>query len=183
MDDLDRLFRLAGNKGEADDWNGHFDPIGLILQIPPKREDYWCTPLNALTFARTGGDGTHYSLLSLPRVSRVEQPIVMTVPMSDEPNVVVGANLRDFLALGCRFGYFALEQLVYDRRETIALLKLREFDAERSPSEIRMLKRLAKTFDLRPWSDPKRHLADLRVRYLSKLALPPPPWRSRGRRS
>lgn len=173
MDDLDRLFRLAGNKGKADDWNQHFDPIGLILQIPPKREEYWCTPLNALTFARTGGDGTHYSLVSLPGVSRVEQPIVMTVPMSDAPNVIVGANLRDFLALGCRFGYFALEGLVHEPEEIIALLELREYDAEKTRSDIKMLKLLEKTFDLRPWGDHKRRLAELRTRYFSLLTVPP----------
>ncbi len=64
-DDVATLFKLAGNRGRRDDWNDYFDPIGLILQIPPKREDYWCTPLNALTFARTGGDGIEVQRYSL----------------------------------------------------------------------------------------------------------------------
>ena len=75
IDDVATLFKLAGNQGRPDDWNDHFDPIGLILQIPPKREDYWCTPLNALTFARTGGDGTHYSLASVSTSRRSDQVV------------------------------------------------------------------------------------------------------------
>jgi hypothetical protein len=173
MDDLDQLFRLAGNNGTADDWNHHFDPIGLILQIPPKCEGYWCTPLNSVTFARTGGDGTHYGLLSPPGLSRDTQPVVMTVPMSDEPNVVVGESLREFLALGCRFGYFALEGLVHQPSETLSELESGAYDQERSPDEIRMLERLQQAFDLRPWRDPKSRLAELRLRYFSKLVLPP----------
>src|SRR5262245_47987988 len=122
-DDLDTLFGLAGYRGGADDWNDHFDPIGLILQIPPKRDEDWCTPLNALTFARTGGDGTHYSLISIPNTPRAELAVVMTVPMSDAPNVVVGETLRDFSALGCRFGYFGLEGLVHQPDKTIGELE------------------------------------------------------------
>ena len=171
MDELDELLLLAGNEGQAEDWNDHFDPIGLILQIPPKRERYWCTPLHAKTFARTGGDGTHYSFLSIPRIARAERPIVMTVPMSDEPNVIVGANLREFLALGCRFGYFALEGLVYDPRETLASLKRGTYHPEATRKEIRMLKLLEKTFCVRPWPEPKKRLAELRRRYFPHIKL------------
>lgn len=38
----------------------------------------------------------------------------MTVPASGGQSVVVGADLFEFLSLGARRGYFALEQLAYD---------------------------------------------------------------------
>jgi hypothetical protein len=174
IDDVATLFKLAGNQGRPDDWNDYFDPIGLILQIPPKREDYWCTPLNALTFARTGGDGTHYSLVSVSTSRRSDQVVVMTVPMSDTPNVIVGENLRDFLALGSRFGYFALEGLVHEPDETIAALRRRKYDEEWTAREIGMLKLIERTFRLKPWTDPRKRLAELERRFYAKLKLPPP---------
>ena len=37
--------------------------------------------------------------------------------------------------LGCRFGYFALEQLAYDFDWTIDALSTGEFDAEATPAD------------------------------------------------
>ena len=112
---LQQLWDLAG--GDPDDtscdWNGTFDPVGLVLLAPPRNEGYWCTPTNSLTFAITGGDGVHYGLMAINGEFTDLSPVVMTVPMCDTPNKIVGANLKEFLALGCRYGYFALEQLVY----------------------------------------------------------------------
>lgn len=39
--------------------------------------------------------------------------------MFGRPNVVVGRGLIEFLSLGCRFGYFELDQLAYEPAETI----------------------------------------------------------------
>jgi hypothetical protein len=66
--------------------------------------------------------------------------------MSDTPNVIVGENLRDFLALGSRFGYFALEGLVHEPDETIAALRRRKYDEEWTAREIGMLKLIERTF-------------------------------------
>jgi hypothetical protein len=85
IDDVATLFKLAGNQGRPDDWNDYFDPIGLILQIPPKREDYWCTPLNALTFARTGGDC---------RRRRTRVPVPPGAPGTRDPPGGASADLR-----------------------------------------------------------------------------------------
>ena len=172
VDDLDTLFALAGNTGSPEDWNAYFDPIGLILQIPPKSEGYWCTPRNSLTFARTGGGGTHYSVMSLGGVARAEKPIIMTVPMSDDPNVVVGENLRDFLALGCRYGYFGLEGLVHQPEETLAALARGEFDSEVGEDDVGLLRHLSDTFGLRPWANPSKRLAELKKKYHPQLEVP-----------
>jgi hypothetical protein len=86
-----------------------FDPCGLILEQPPRRDYSWCTPKSALTFASTGGDGVHYSYLDLPDGT----PIVMTMPANDRLNYVVAEGFDEFLGLGFHVGWFALEQIAY----------------------------------------------------------------------
>lgn len=164
---LERLCSLTKLKWGApgSEWNDHFDPIGLILQLPPRREEYWCTPKNSTCFARTGGDGTHFSILHLPGTTLDSAPVVMTVPMSDNPNVVVGENVLEFLALGCRRGYFSLEQLVFDHESAVLAYSSEEFDPESSQQEQAMLKLIAKEFGLHPWQRLRARFAELQLRY------------------
>ena len=89
------------------------DPCGLLLERPLRRWTYSCTPANALTFASTGGDGVHYGLLELIGAGAESWPVVMTVPMADTQNLVIAADLREFLGLGYHVGWFSLEGLVY----------------------------------------------------------------------
>lgn len=91
-----------------------FDPCGLILNSPPLRGYYWCTPGTGLTFASTGGNGVHYSYLDLPNLNGETGPIVMTLPANDQLNYVVAETLDEFLGLGFYTGWFALEQIAYD---------------------------------------------------------------------
>ena len=173
--DLARLWQLAGGgpRTPDDDWIGTFEPIGLILVAPPKNGGYWCTPRNSVSFAGTGGDGVQYSLVPMPGTPIDSAPVVMTVPMSDYPNVIVGANLHEFLCLGCRFGYFMLEQLAYDFDWTIDALSTGEFDPEATPADRLLLQRLSDAFDLRPWDDPAERLKTLDEQYLHMLASSP----------
>ena len=91
------------------------EDIGLRLLRPLETWDYEVTPLNCSTFATTGGDGVHFSFLHLNGKVTEESPVVMTLPMAfDEPNRIVGADLHEFLSLGCVVGYDALEGLVYN---------------------------------------------------------------------
>jgi len=172
---LARLWGLAGGRPEdpSCDWNATFDPVGLILHAPPRRAEYWCTPMNTITFAGTGGDGVHYGLLSIDGAVTDFSPVVMTVPMSDTPNMIVGANLKEFLALGCRFGYFALEQLVYARDATIEELELGRYDPDASAAELALLAKLSREFALVPWQRPRARLDELKVGYLDKLVVQP----------
>src|SRR5688572_18028969 len=55
---LERLNALTPSPWGGGEWNTFFDPIGLVLQLPPTNWEYWCTPKNSLTFATTSGDGT-----------------------------------------------------------------------------------------------------------------------------
>jgi hypothetical protein len=170
-----QLWNLAGGDptDASSDWNVTFDPIGLILFAPPRNEGYWCTPLNSLTFATTGGDSVHYSLLATNDEFTDLSPVVMTIPMCDTPNMIVGANLEEFLALGCRFGYFALEQLVYKRHATLQELALARFDPETGQGERLLLQRIASSFNLVPWTNPESRLAELDMLFTSSLQLPP----------
>lgn len=171
-----RLWELAGGDplDPTCDWNTTFDPVGLILSAPPHNWDYWCTPINSITFANTGGDGVHYGFLALDGEVTDSSPIVMTVPCCDTPNMVVGENFLDFLALGCRYGYFGLEQLVHDKRNTIHELELQRFDPEATFQELKLLDLITSTFQLKPWPDPQSHLLDLDSQYHRALLLKAP---------
>src|SRR6185295_6645015 len=51
--------------------------------------------------------------------STANQPVVMTVPMSDRHNTVVAETLEEFLSIGCEVGWFSLERIVYSPDEAI----------------------------------------------------------------
>lgn len=97
--------------------NLFFDFAGIIPDDEIFRYD--CTPLNTTIFARTGGDGVHYSFLE---ISETLQPIVMTVPMNfgtsiKDYNWILGDNLNEFLSLGYFNGWFPLEQLCHKKEQ------------------------------------------------------------------
>ena len=148
------------------EWNGCFDPIGLILHGKLESWEYWCTPRNSITFASTGGDGVHYGILDIGAGFSDASPVVMTVPMCDTPNTIVGESLLDFLALGCRQGYFTLEQLIYQRDLQLAALDSQDFDPDATEEERGMLESISLRFDISPWSDHASKLEQLRRRFL-----------------
>ena len=69
-DALETLWQLADELGDESlvDPSHALDPVGLILVRPLQQWDADCTPLNSLTFAQTGEDGTHFSFLQLDDV-------------------------------------------------------------------------------------------------------------------
>jgi hypothetical protein len=147
------------------------DPIGLLLRDPssPEWGRYESTPRNAVTFAGTGGDGVHYSVVEGVVGAR---PVVMTVPMNwDNENLVVGEDLVDFLALGSRCGYFVLEQLTYSLETSIRDIESGELGVE--PEGVELLDRLRTHFGVRPWPSIGSRLTDLEARYRHLLDLGP----------
>src|SRR5262245_63700807 len=115
-----RLWRLAASTGDEPEYA--FERIGLLLEDPeaPGDWDYDATPVGAVPFAWTGGDGVHFSVLA------DGSAVVMTVPKSlGDTNHVLAESLTEFLALGCRTGYFSLERLAYDwgRHDQLADLR------------------------------------------------------------
>lgn len=166
--------REAAKSGTAAD--AVFDKLGLTLQHPLENYGYYNTPINSSSFATTGGDGVHYSLLHIDGEVRENSPVVMTVPMMfEEGNLILGENLLEFLALGCRTGYFNLENLIYQQEETIRLLDagVREGSAAAWEYKEPLLTSLIEEFDLKPWPEHERRLGQLQEKYAGLILLPP----------
>jgi hypothetical protein len=80
-----------------------FEHCGLLLQIPPRIYDDWCTPKDVLTFADIGGDGVHYSYPTGCPSASGAGPILMTVPAArpGTSDVVIAESFDEFFGLGC----------------------------------------------------------------------------------
>ena len=161
---LAKLQSITGTNlsGDSSDWNDYFDPIGLNLEGKLENYEYWCTQKNSITFASTGGDGVHFGLLDIGNGITEESPVVMTVPMCDTPNTVVGSNLVDFLSLGCRQGFFVLEQLIYQFDVMVDELDSGLYGEEMEEAELDQLDAISSGFNLSPWTNHKAKLANLR---------------------
>jgi hypothetical protein len=86
----------------------------------------------------------------------------MTVPMEfDKPNIAVGGNLREFLALGCATGYFILEQLAYADGRADMISTLQHGQAPPDLVQPALLAPLIEEFGLQPWPDIEGRLAEL----------------------
>lgn len=100
--------------------NLYFDYAGII-PVNDETFIYDSSPINTTIFAMTGGDGVHYSILE---ISEEKQPIVMTVPMNfgdsmKDYNIIIAENLIEFWSIGFYNGWFPIEQLCYDKEETL----------------------------------------------------------------
>jgi hypothetical protein len=180
MEMLEKLWRLADTEGSRTNTDplSVFDPIGLILVRPLKNFEYESTPTNSLTFANTGGDGVHYSLIILKNKISTDSPVVMTVPMNyGSENMIVGENLYEFLSLGCQTGYFFLEQLTYKnaRAETLQLINnpkqwFKENYINKDKTYISyLLGLLVKEFQLKPWINLEQRFEELQSQFMSSL--------------
>jgi hypothetical protein len=176
--DLQRLWRLADEtpRAKGTPRDGVFEPIGLILSRPLQRATYRSTPANTLAFAWTGGDGVHFNFVLRDGRVAEDSPILMSVPASfDAPNVIVGRDLRDFLALGVGRGFFSLERLVYDPKSFLDDYPASEEELDELQRD--QLRLLRAAFAVEPWSDAKGRLEELEplVRLLEPPAAQPPP--------
>jgi hypothetical protein len=140
--------------------------------------------MNSMTFAKTGGDGVHFSLLPLKGEISNPSPVVMTVPMNyGSENLIVGSDLQDFLCLGCDVGYNFLELLTYSDSKSDAIYWLNHpeewftsllSDSDNSASidyKRNLLRILRSEFDLKPWDNIEDNLQSLEDKYLSLLEL------------
>lgn len=150
---------------------GAFDPCGLILENPPLRQFYWCTPANARTFASTGGDGVHYSFLE--HTGAPEHPIVMTLPAADKHNLVVAEGLAEFLGLGFHVGWFALEQVLYQPSWAEGYFSRTDADADTEKEEL--LEVLRSSLDIRPVTLSAARVSFLTAKYAHLLEVPDDP--------
>jgi len=88
----------------------------------------------------------------------------MTVPMCpDTPNLALGDDLHEFLALGLPEGFFMLEALAYDREKGRARL------AARTDPPEGFMASLAKSFALTPWPDLATRLSALQTAHAAHM--------------
>jgi hypothetical protein len=167
-----KLWQLANREAKSKDHDPQdiFGDVGLFLTYPPLHDSpylYDCTPSNSSTFGSTGGDGVHFSFLHLNDSLHQNVPVVMTVPTnySAEKNWVLGADLLEFLVLGCQVGFFVLEQIAYTRtrmNESQKRYPINFSDFEPVSSEDRvLLDVIAKEFSLSPWTRLTERLDEL----------------------
>jgi hypothetical protein len=172
---LERLWQLARERAMvtgARHWSGAFEPIGLILHESVARAPL--NPGNALAFASTGGDGVRFSFLVEGDSYDELTPVVMTVPMMAK-TVVVGSNLREFMCLGSRLGFFFLEQLVYQKPAFLAAYESGGNEGMGlMTDDQQLLDTLVAALGLKPWTELDRRLEELRRQYEERIAPPSP---------
>lgn len=171
-----RLWQLAQRIAETTHGEPRdvFEPVGLLLEDParPRAWDYDSTPVNATTFASTGGDGVHFSVINVDDPDGAA-PVVMTAPMAfDNPNHIVGGDLREFLALGSPTGYSYLERLAYEWEPQETISRLEAGLSAEDAVEAFLLRQLVEEFDLGPWRNVERRLGELDAMHRSRLQVP-----------
>lgn len=156
---LTELWDFAGREAKAAGLEKRYTPlalgaIGLNLIQEPNRIGYIYTPLNALSFA--GSDELFFSFLQIPGVAPADHPVVMTVMGGYlEPNIIVGATMREFLSLGALGGFEALDSLAsfFEDGGEDAISRVRDSAESLSPPARDMLVRFRTQFQSEPWSD------------------------------
>lgn len=148
--------------------------VGLILSQKLENGGYWCSPRNSLKFARTGGDGDHYSLLIKDGTIDESSPVVLTQP-SEGMNIVVGESLYDFLCFGMHGGYFSLLWKHADP-PTVEEDGLR-FHSHVDDYEQQVIALLARELKLKPWAQADRtsRFESLQDRFRSQIDAPKNP--------
>jgi hypothetical protein len=181
LEKLRKADQAAAMRFPDDDFDGGFGRLGLLFHSSLVRSDYWCTPKNVVTFASTGGNGVHFSLLVRDGKVTEASPVVVTIPSpGDQPNYIVGENLHDFLCLGVHRGYFALEQLPSSRLfEAYGSADWKPgTDADMAvgfgvdPQQRQLLDFLKEELKLEPWKDVRKKFDRLQKTYLPLLEMP-----------
>jgi hypothetical protein len=171
--DRRRLWELAGRVGgTAVD---AFADVGLFLQDPAGPDGdagYDDSPAGSVLIASAGVEGVHFSALLPDRHGAA--PIVMTAPLVfDRPTTVVGADLREFLALGCTSCYCCLEQLAHDIDgdwgRAAAIRRAGSARPEGTSHDPALVGALSREFSLRPWPDVAGRLAELDREHMHRV--------------
>ena len=153
-------------------WTKQYGPglgsigLGFCRKLMPNYYESW-TPNNCWTFAGTGGDGVHFSLLERDGRIRDDSPVVVTQPAGFR-SCIVGESLYDFLCFGVNPIFRAFEIIGPEWEPTKAWGKL--FAPRQEEQEV--LGFLIDRFRLKPWADKKR-FRRLQETFLMELDLPP----------
>ncbi len=171
VDNVGSLWPRLLEFADAPEHKELFEEAGLIIGDLDLTHLYQATPVNTVTFASTGVNGVHFGFLAEEGRPLDTGAVVMTVPLAAEPNYVVGADLHDFLSLGCRQGWAFLEQLAHDPSWAVT------WYSETESAVFRLADPLSRLLGLTPWTDVARHLIDLDRQFHGRLVVrrPEPP--------
>ena len=153
-DDLAQLHALI--RSEPDVAEGLDDYCVLVAEAETFGTWSDAPPRRGEPFAH---DGSEHEFCLLE-----EGAVLLYTPLSDTPHVVVGADLREFLALlllgnGAEIGGLGYE---HGRNETISRLRQGpDPDGDLTDLERQTLARLRESFALVPWPDPGARLDEL----------------------
>lgn len=171
LEEFKKIVEDLANKTKEDFPNLFFDYAGII----PIKEDkfrYDSSPINTEVFARTGGDGVHYSIL---KISKKIQPVIMTVPMSfgnsvKDYNWIIGENLNEFLGIGFYNGWFPIEALYYDNEWVINFYSKENMkDDYQKDADIQFVKKMRSHFGYKHIPLNRKRLKELEINYFQKL--------------
>ncbi len=159
--------QLTAKWGRGRNSYKHINYCGIEPVRPLQHYGYFCTPHNSLTFARTGGDGVHFGIVTGSDGKVNAGPVVMTVPMGRIKNVVVAEDLLEFFSIGYYTGWYALEEIAYDVDRAIEYFS--GPDMELSRQELVFLEILRQELALKPVLLSKDRLKELEKRYFPIL--------------
>lgn len=130
---------------------------------------YFCTPKNSLAFAQTGGNGVHFSIVNGINENGHPGPIVMTVPMAINTNLVIAEDFNEFFSIGYYVGWFGLEQLVYDLEKNIN--EFSQTDPKLSTEELKFINMIRNEFGIKYSPISQKRLFELEHKYFNYLEI------------
>lgn len=148
-------------------------PTGLFLGINfNEKEGYFCTPVDSFPFARTGGDGIHYALLTdFGLVKDLDDaPVIRVSPMDSDRVRLVARNLYDFFSLHFFDALILLNEYPSEeaylesvRKEEARDLNSEWFDHDRwKRGKQKVLNEIQDKFNLTPIPNPVQYLQEIR---------------------
>lgn len=106
-------------------------------------------------------------------------PVIVTIPAAVGASFVVGANLYEFLCLGCHRGFFALEQLGYQLEKTLRVYATLGWKAKThsegwvgfgtDETKEEVLRLLRREMHLRQWPRLRNRFRKLQQQFLPRL--------------
>ena len=168
------------------DFGGGLEALGTIFTSLDRLENggYHPTPVNTLSFARTGTDGEHFSFLVLNNCVDSESPIIFTTPVnySGIENVILAKNFNIFVRLWLRYGGCALGEFAYNIDQAIRVYTTAKrqqkaklptaFDHVPDEETQAILDLVSEALDLQPYIYTAAEFLALQRRYMPQLQMP-----------
>jgi len=139
---------------------------------------YTVTPVDAITFCRTGGDGCHFAFLTdFGAQNDLENaPILFVSPMDWDDYVKLAArNLRDFLGLVCYYGYSEVFRENLENPEKLEALRENVLEHDTfTPERARLYETLYRDFNVPKFDKESafRYLNEIQQQRRDKAPIP-----------